>query len=105
MTITAVSPKGYDNQQPRRQKAPGALAAAGSPAGIDRIIAAQYNTFEACTYMLCTFYVGASLSVPKLLFAKLASLILALRLVYPVAYYLDLDLLRTQIWLTGLYVC
>ena len=55
--------------------------------------------------MLCTFYVGASLSVPKLLFAKLASLILALRLVYPVAYYLDLDLLRTQIWLTGLYVC
>ena len=55
--------------------------------------------------MICTFYVGASLGVPKLLFAKLASLFLALRVAYPVAYALDLDLLRTQLWLTGVYVC
>ena len=60
---------------------------------------------QACIYLICTFYVGASLGVPKLLFAKLASLFLALRVAYPVAYALDLDLLRTQLWLTGVYVC
>ena len=140
------------------QKAPGK----GLPAWIDRLSAAQYNTFEVCTrshdapgpysypllravrtsvaegssprppqyayqpllgmphaaartayrgapqacaYLICTFYVGASLGVPKLLFAKLASLFLALRVAYAVAYFLDIDLLRTQLWLNATYAC
>lgn len=63
------------------------------------------GTPQACAYLICTFYVGASLGVPKLLFAKLASLFLALRVAYPVAYFLDIDVLRTQLWLTATYAC
>jgi uncharacterized MAPEG superfamily protein len=60
---------------------------------------------QACAYLICTFYVGASLGVPKLLFAKLASLFLALRVAYAVAYFLDIDVLRTQLWLNATYAC
>ena len=35
--------------------------------------------------------------------AKLAALLLICRLVYPLPYALDVDLARTQVWLTGLY--
>lgn len=59
--------------------------------------------------MLCSFFVASSLehgkdlAVSKLLFAKIATLFLCVRLLYPVCYVLDLDLFRTQLWLTGTY--
>ena len=37
------------------------------------------------------------------LFSELAALLLVCRLVYPLPYALDVDLVRTQVWLTGLY--
>merc|ERR1711865_290416 len=70
-------------------------------AWIARLRAAQYNTFEAVQCMLCSFFVASSLehgkdlAVSKLLFAKIATLFLCVRLLYPVCYVLDLDLFRT----------
>ena len=58
---------------------------------------------QACIYMLCTFWIAGLHDVPKLLFAKIATLFLFLRLAYPFFYALDLDFFRTQAWLTGLY--
>ena len=55
--------------------------------------------------MLCTFFVAKELAVPKLLFAKIATLLLLLRVTYPVLYATDLDMFRTQVWLTGTYAC
>jgi len=46
MAVSTVASNGYENQHPRQQKAPGK----GMPAWIDRLGAAQYNTFEACTW-------------------------------------------------------
>ena len=103
--LSAVAPKGYQSQIGREQKAPGNLAKANLPKWITRIQAAQYNTFECCIYMLCSFSVAKELGVPKLLFAKIATLLLLLRVIYPVWYATDLDMFRTQTWLTGMYSC
>jgi len=43
--VSYVASNGFENQHPRLQKAPGK----GLPAWIDRLSAAQYNTFEVCT--------------------------------------------------------
>ena len=102
--ISIMAQNGYESQRSRQQKAPGALAASGLPAWLDRVQGAQYNTWEACIHMTVAFFVAVNLKFPPLLFAKLATLFLALRLVYPFVYALDIDLLRTQFWLTGLYV-
>ena len=101
--ITIFAPKGYESQWSRVQKAPGALATSGLPGWIERVQGAQYNTYEACIHMLCTFYIAQSLNLPSLLFAKLASFFLVCRAVYPIVYALDIDMLRTQAWMTGLY--
>ena len=101
--ITIFAPKGYESQSSRVQKAPGALATSGLPGWIERVQGAQYNTYEACIHMLCTFYIAQSLNLPSLLFAKLASFFLVCRAVYPIVYALDIDMLRTQAWMTGLY--
>ena len=101
--LSAVAPKGYQSQIGREQKDISNLAKSGVPQWIGRLQAAQYNTFEACIYMICSFFVASDLGVPKLLFAKVATLFLWLRMIYPVCYATDLDMFRTQIWLTGLY--
>lgn len=103
MAISAIAPTGYQSQKGREQKDLGNLAK--FPGWIGRTQAAQYNTFECCIYMLCSFFVANELGVPKLLFAKLATLLLVLRVIYPFFYASDLDLFRTQAWLTGLYAC
>ena len=103
--ISAVAPTGYQSQKGREQKDIGNLAKAKIPAWIGRVQAAQYNTFECCIYMLCSFYVAKELGVPKLLFAKIATLLLLLRVSYPFWYATDLDLFRTQAWLMGLHAC
>ena len=94
MALTVVAPNGYESQHSRKQKAPGAIAAAGMPAWIDRVQGAQYNTWEACICMLVSFYVGSGLNLPALLFAKIAAFVLLNRLAYPIVYALDIDLLR-----------
>lgn len=104
MGITIYSPKGYESQHSRSQKAPGNLAAKGLPAWLDRVQGAQYNTFEACICMLCSFFVATNVGFPPILFAKMATLFLFLRLAYPIVYALDIDIVRTQLWFTGLYV-
>ena len=101
--LSAVAPKGYQSQIGREQKDISNLAKSGVPQWIGRLQAAQYNTFEACIYMICSFFVASDLGVPKLLFAKVATLFLLLRMVYPVCYATDLDMFRAQIWLTGLH--
>lgn len=103
--ISAVAPTGYQSQKGREQKDIGNLAKAKIPAWIGRVQAAHHNTFECCIYMLCSFYVAKELGVPKLLFAKIATLLLLLRVSYPFWYATDLDMFRTQAWLTGLYAC
>ncbi|KAH8074739.1 MAPEG-like protein [Aureococcus anophagefferens] len=100
---SAVAPNGYESQRSRSQKAPGAIVAAGNPAWIERVQAAQYNTWEATIGMLAAWFVAKECGLAEDLFAKLATLFLGIRVAYPVVYALDLDLLRTQLWLTGLY--
>ena len=101
--LSAVAPNGYESQRSRSQKAPGAIVAAGNPAWIERVQAAQYNTWEATIGMLAAWFVAKECGLAEDLFAKLATLFLGIRVAYPVVYALDLDLLRTQLWLTGLY--
>ena len=103
--LSALASTGYQSQKGREQKDAGNLAKAGLPGWISRTQAAQYNTFECCILMLCTFFVAKELAVPKLLFAKIATLLLLLRVTYPVLYATDLDMFRTQVWLTGTYPC
>jgi len=103
MAISAMAKNGYESQRGRQQKEPGALAKAGLPAWLDRVQSAQYNTFEACICMICSFYVATGLGLDKVLFAKLASYFLVCRLMYPFMYGFDIDLLRTVFWFCGLY--
>ena len=101
--LSAVAPKGYQSQKSREQKDLAALAKSGVPQWIGRLQAAQYNTFEACMYMICSFFIASDLGVPKLLFAKVATLFFLLRVAYIVFYATDLDMFRTQAWLTGFH--
>ena len=70
-----------------------------------RVQQAQYNTWEACIYTVSTFYVAMSLGVGNELFAKTATFLLLVRVLYVFAYGLDLDFFRTALWLTGIYTC
>ena len=53
---------------------------------------------------VCCFVVAIEEKLTPSLFSELAALLLVCRLVYPLPYALDVDLVRTQVWLTGLYV-
>ena len=53
---------------------------------------------------VCCFVVAIEENLTPSLFSELAALLLVCRLVYPLPYALDVDLVRTQVWLTGLYV-
>ena len=53
---------------------------------------------------MCCFVVAIEENLTPSLFSELAALLLVCRLVYPLPYALDVDLVRTQVWLTGLYV-
>ena len=98
-SIAAIKPKGTTRNRS------GSLAAQGLPAWLDRMQQAQYNTWEACIYTVSTFYVAGSLGLQEALFAKMATLFLLIRVLYPVAYALDLDFFRTALWLTGINTC
>ena len=71
---------------------------------IERVQSAQYNTWESAILAVCCFFVGIEEKLTPSLFSELAALLLVCRLVYPLPYALDVDLVRTQVWLTGLYV-
>ena len=108
MGITIYSPTGYASHKNREQKAPGNLAAKGMPAWLDRVQGAQHNTWEATMCLLCAVFVAMSSDFPKGFdkvgfLAKLTTFFLLCRVAYPVAYALDIDLLRTLLWFTGLY--
>ena len=103
MGISYFSPAGYASQSGRKQKAPGALAEAGMPAWLDRVQGAHYNTYEATIHCGCSFFVALQLGFPAPLLAQLSALFLLIRLAYPIFYALDVDLMRTQLWLTGAY--
>jgi uncharacterized MAPEG superfamily protein len=108
MGITIYSPTGYASHKNREQKAPGNLAAKGMPAWLDRVQGAQHNTWEATMCLLCAVFVAMSSDFPKGFdkvgfLAKLTTCFLLCRVAYPVAYALDIDLLRTLLWFTGLY--
>ena len=52
----------------------------------------------------CKFFkLNAQEKLTPSLFSEFAALLLVCRLVYPLPYALDVDLVRTQVWLTGLY--
>lgn len=99
--LSLVAPKGYESHRSREQKAAGNLEAAGTPGWITRLQGAQANTWEACIFMGCTFFVAVSLKLDEILFAKMSTLFLLCRLIYPIVYALDMDFLRTQVWYTG----
>lgn len=106
MALSAVAPEGYSSQKSREQKAPGAVAAKGLPKWIDRMQAAQYNTFEAAICLICSIFVATSVEggLSSTVLAKYMTLFFLCRVVYPFFYVFDLDLFRTQSWLTGLYI-
>ena len=98
-SVAAIKPKGTTRGRT------GSLASQGLPAWLDRVQQAQYNTWEACIYTVSTFYVAASLDLSETLFAKMATLLLLIRVLYPIVYGLDLDFLRTTLWLMGIHTC
>ncbi len=104
--LAALAPNGYQSQIGRAAKAPGAIEELGFPGSgwIERVQSAQYNTWESAILAVCCFFVGIEEKLTPSLFSELASLLLVCRLVYPLPYALDIDLVRTQVWLTGLYV-
>ena len=59
---------------------------------------------ESAILAVCCFVVAIEEKLTPSLFSELAALLLVCRLVYPLPYALDVDLVRTQVWLTGLYV-
>ena len=72
---------------------------------MQRIARFARPTGEACIYTVSTFYVAASLDLSEALFAKMATLLLLIRVLYPIVYGLDLDFLRTTLWLMGIHTC
>ena len=58
---------------------------------------------ESAILAVCCFFVAAEEKLTPSLFSELSALLLVCRLVYPLPYALDVDLVRTQVWLTGLY--
>ena len=103
--LAALAPNGYQSQIGRAAKAPGAIEELGFPGSgwIERVQSAQYNTWESAILAVCCFFVASEEKLTPSLFSELAALLLVCRLVYPLPYALDVDLARTQIWLTGLY--
>ena len=97
---------GYQSQIGRAAKAPGAIEELGFPGSgwIERVQSAQYNTWESAILAVCCFVVAIEEKLTPSLFSEFAALLLVCRLVYPLPYALDVDLVRTQVWLTGLYV-
>ena len=104
--LAALAPNGYQSQIGRAAKAPGAIEELGFPGSgwIERVQSAQYNTWESAILAVCCFFVAIEEKLTPSLFSELAALLLVCRLVYPLPYALDVDLVRTQVWLTGLYV-
>ena len=96
---------GYQSQIGRAAKAPGAIEELGFPGSgwIERVQSSQYNTWESAILAVCCFVVAIEEKLTPSLFSELAALLLVCRLVYPLPYALDVDLVRTQVWLTGLY--
>jgi len=103
MALAACAPRGYESQRGRAQKAPGMTERLKIPSWIERVQFAQYNTWEGAIAATGAFVCADKVGIPEGLFAELAALFLLLRLFYPVPYALDVDLIRTQVWLTGLY--
>ena len=83
---------GYDNSQPRKMKGP---ALADSYPSLFRLQSAHNNTIECLAMIAACFWAATTHSLDALLFAKLALVILASRLLYVVVYVLDEDFLRT----------
>ena len=103
--LAALAPNGYQSQIGRAAKAPGAIEELGFPGSgwIERVQSSQYNTWESAILAVCCFVVAIEEKLTPSLFSELAALLLVCRLVYPLPYALDVDLVRTQVWLTGLY--
>ncbi|GMI41672.1 hypothetical protein TeGR_g1727 [Tetraparma gracilis] len=99
-SIAAIKPRGAAGRIRG-----GSVAELGLPAWIDRLQQAQYNTWECCTCTVCTFFVAVSLGLPDVLFAKMATFLLLVRVLYVLAYVLDLDFVRTLLWLAGTSTC
>lgn len=83
---------GYDNSQPRKMKGP---ALADSYPTLFRLQSAHNNTIECLAMTTACFWAATTHPLAPLIFAKLALVILASRLLYVAAYVLDEDFLRT----------
>ena len=69
----------------------------------DTLIEFHVHRWESAILAVCCFVVAIEEKLTPSLFSELAALLLLCRLVYPLPYALDVDLVRTQVWLTGLY--
>ena len=59
-----------------------------------------------CIYMLCTLVVCTNLNAPsKSVVARTFAYFFLNRVLYPIVYALDLDIVRTLLWFNGLYAC
>jgi uncharacterized MAPEG superfamily protein len=85
----------YNNTHPRTIKGP---ALADSSPALFRLQSAHNNTFEALSMTTACFWVATTHTLDPVLFAKLALVILASRLLYVVAYVMDEDYLRTGLF-------
>lgn len=103
MAASIMTQEGYNNGNPRMSKGEGVLG---------RMHSAALNGFEANGYAACMVLVGSKLPtcgrgvtdpcISQDLFARLTLLYLLTRCVYYPVYAMDLDSVRSTVWLTGL---
>lgn len=91
--LAICAPAGYDNNAPRKMKAPGEMA--DRYPTLFRMQSAHNNSYEHLMLMMPCFWAAHSLDLEPLLFAKLSALILVARVAYIVAYVANEDLFRS----------
>lgn len=99
MGLAAMAPTGYDNQHPRKFK--DATSIAETYPMMFRLQSAHMNTIECTVMLMPAFWVAQTVGLEPDLFAKLAALLLAVRVLYVLAYALNADALRTVLFVIG----
>jgi uncharacterized MAPEG superfamily protein len=89
---------GYDNNNPR-------LWALSLTGWQQRAHAAQLNSFEALPLFISAVVLAQQAQVAQARIDTLAVIFILIRVAYLVAYLMNLGLLRTAIWTTGILVC
>ncbi len=87
---------GYDNKHPREQQA--RLEGFGA-----RALAAHQNAFESLIIFAAAITTALATNHTESLIQNLALIHIAARILYPIFYMMNWDILRSTIWTVGLF--